>query len=246
VKPKVKAIWKVELIKELQKTGKPIVILINAGRPLVFDWVADNMPTIVYTWWLGSEAGNAIADVLFGDYNPSGKLPMSFPRTEGQIPIYYNHFNTGRPAATETSTNYVSAYIDLKNSPKFPFGFGLSYTTFKYSDLKLSKKSIKNNETITVSVNITNTGSVKGEEVVQLYLRDRIGSVVRPIMELKDFQKITLDRNETKTIQFTIDNQKLSFYNNALEFVSEPGDFDLMIGSSSADIHLKDSFELVN
>jgi beta-glucosidase len=234
-----------DLIKELQKTGKPIVILINAGRPLVFDWIADNMPTIVYTWWLGSEAGNAIADVLFGDYNPSGKLPMSFPRTEGQIPIYYNHFNTGRPAETETSTNYVSAYIDLKNSPKFPFGYGLSYTTFEYSDLKLSQKTIKNSESITVSVNIKNTGSVKGEEVVQLYLRDKVGSVVRPIMELKDFQKISLNRGESKTIQFTLDNQKLSFYNNALEFVSEPGDFDLMIGSSSADIRLRDSFELV-
>jgi beta-glucosidase len=234
-----------ELVKELQKTGKPIVILMNAGRPLVFDWIADNMPTIVYTWWLGSEAGNAIADVLFGDYNPSGKLPMSFPRTEGQIPIYYNHFSTGRPAGSENSTNYVSAYIDLKNSPKFPFGFGLSYTTFEYSDLKLSKKTMKNDETITVSVNIKNTGSVKGEEVVQLYLRDKVGSVVRPIMELKDFQKISLNRGETKTIQFTIDNQKLSFYNNALEFGSEPGDFDLMIGSSSADIRLKDSFELV-
>ncbi|PKB17276.1 glycoside hydrolase family 3 N-terminal domain-containing protein [Flavobacterium sp. 5] len=234
-----------ELIKELQKTGKPIVILINAGRPLIFDWIADNMPTIVYTWWLGSEAGNAIADVLFGDYNPSGKLPMSFPRTEGQIPIYYNHFSTGRPAPTETSTNYVSSYIDLKNSPKFSFGFGLSYTTFEYSALKLSKKSMKNNETITVSLNITNTGSVKGEEVVQLYLRDRFGSVVRPISELKDFEKVALNRGETKTIQFTIDNQKLSFYNNALEFVSEPGDFDVMIGSSSADIRLRDSFELV-
>lgn len=234
-----------DLVKELQKTGKPIVILINAGRPLVFDWIADNMPTIVYTWWLGSEAGNAIADVLFGDYNPSGKLPMSFPRTEGQIPIYYNHFSTGRPAQNETATNYVSAYIDLKNSPKYPFGYGLSYTTFEYSDLKLSKKRMKNNESITVSLNVKNTGSVKGEEVVQLYLRDKVGSVVRPIIELKDFQKIALNRGETKTIQFTIDNQKLSFYNNALEFVSEPGDFDLMIGSSSADIRLKDSFELV-
>jgi beta-glucosidase len=233
-----------ELVKELQKTGKPIVILINAGRPLVFDWIADNMPTIVYTWWLGSEAGNAIADVLFGDYNPSGKLPMSFPRTEGQIPIYYNHFNTGRPSVNEDKV-YKSAYIDLPTTPKFPFGYGLSYTTFEYSNLTLSKKTMKNNETITVSVNITNTGSVKGEEVVQLYLRDRVGSVVRPIIELKDFQKITLNRGETKTIQFTIDNQKLSFYNNALEFVSEPGDFDLMIGSSSQDIRVRDSFELV-
>jgi len=233
-----------DLIRELQKTGKPIVILINAGRPLVIDWIADNMPTIVYTWWLGSEAGNALADVLFGDYNPSGKLPMSFPRTEGQIPIYYNHFNTGRPSINEDKI-YKSAYIDLPTTPKFPFGYGLSYTTFEYSDLKLSQKTMKNTESITVSVNIKNTGSVKGEEVVQLYLRDKVGSVVRPIIELKDFQKITLNRDETKTIQFTIDNQKLSFYNNALEFGSEPGDFDLMIGSSSADIRLKDSFELV-
>lgn len=233
-----------ELIKELQKTGKPIVILINAGRPLIFNWTADNMPTIVYTWWLGSEAGNAIADVLFGDFNPSGKLPMTFPRDEGQIPIYYNHFNTGRPSINEDKI-YKSAYIDLPNSPKFPFGYGLSYTTFEYSDLKLSKKTIKNSETITVSVSIKNSGSVKGEEVVQLYLRDKVGSVVRPIIELKDFQKISLNRGETKTIQFTIDKQKLSFYNNSLEFISEPGEFDLMIGSSSADIRLRDSFELI-
>jgi len=129
-----------ELVKAIQATGKPVVVLINAGRPLIFNWTADQVPAILYTWWLGSEAGNAIADVLFGDYNPSGKLPMSFPREEGQIPIYYNHFNTGRPAPNETATNYVSAYIDLKNSPKFPFGYGLSYTTFNYSDLQLSKK----------------------------------------------------------------------------------------------------------
>lgn len=234
-----------ELVKALQKTGKPIVILINAGRPLIFDWTADNMPTIVYTWWLGSEAGNAIADVLFGDYNPSGKLPMTFPRSEGQIPIYYNHFNTGRPSVNEDKI-YKSAYIDLPTTPKFPFGFGLSYTTFDYSGLKLSKKAMKNSETIQVSVTIKNSGKVAGEEVVQLYLRDKVGSVVRPIIELKDFQKIKLNAGESKTIQFTIDNQKLSFYNQKLEFVSEPGDFDLMIGSSSADIRLKDSFELVD
>lgn len=234
-----------KLIKELQKTGKPIVILINAGRPLIFNWTADNMPTIVYTWWLGSEAGNAIADVLFGDYNPSGKLPMSFPRDEGQIPIYYNHFNTGRPAKNEKNTDYVSAYTDLLNSPKFPFGFGLSYTTFQYSDLKLSKKKMKNNEIIEVSLSISNTGKVLGEEIVQLYIHDKVGAVVRPIMELKDFQKIKLNVGETKTILFIIDNQKLSFYNDKLEFKSEPGDFDLMIGASSADIRLRDSFELV-
>lgn len=233
-----------DLIKELQKTGKPIVILINAGRPLIFNWTADNMPTILYTWWLGSEAGNAIADVLFGDYNPSGKLPMTFPREEGQIPIYYNHFNTGRPSINENKV-YKSAYIDLPTTPKFPFGFGLSYTSFQYSDLKLSKQKMKSNETIEVSLTITNSGKFAGEEVVQMYLQDKFGSVVRPILELKDFQKIKLEVGESKTIKFIIDNQKLSFYNSKLEFKSEPGDFELMIGSSSADIRLRSNFELL-
>jgi beta-glucosidase len=235
-----------ELIKAIQATGKPVVVLINAGRPLIFNWTADNVPAILYTWWLGSEAGNAIADVLFGDYNPSGKLPMSFPREEGQIPIYYNHFNTGRPAKNENETNYVSAYTDLKNSPKFPFGYGLSYTTFEYSNLKLSKNKIKSTEKITITLNVTNAGKVAGEEVVQLYLRHRVGSVVRPIIELKDFQKIKMNAGETKTVQFTIDKEKLSFYNANLQWGAEPGDFDVMIGSSSADIRLRDSFELMN
>jgi beta-glucosidase len=205
-----------DLIKELQKTGKPIVVLINAGRPLVFNWIADNMPTIVYTWWLGSEAGNAIADVLFGDYNPSGKLPMTFPRDEGQIPIYYNHFNTGRPSINEEKL-YKSSYIDLQNTPKFPFGFGLSYTTFNYSNLKLSKTKMKTNETIEVSVSISNTGKYEGEEIVQLYIKDKYASLIRPILELKDFQKIKLSVGETKTIKFNIDTNKLSFYNEKLE-----------------------------
>lgn len=235
-----------ELIKAIQATGKPVVVLINAGRPIIFNWTADNVPAILYTWWLGSEAGNAIADVLFGDYNPSGKLPMSFPREEGQIPIYYNHFNTGRPAKNENETNYVSAYTDLKNSPKFPFGYGLSYTTFEYSNLKLSKNKIKSTEKITITLNVTNAGKVAGEEVVQLYLRDRVGSVVRPIIELKDFQKIKMNAGETKTVQFTIDKEKLSFYNANLQWAAESGDFDVMIGSSSADIRLRDSFELMN
>jgi beta-glucosidase len=235
-----------ELVKAIQETGKPVVVLINAGRPLVFNWTADNVPAILYTWWLGSEAGNAIADVLFGDYNPSGKLPMTFPRDEGQIPIYYNHFNTGRPAKNESDTNYVSAYIDLKNSPKFPFGFGLSYTSFQYSDLKLSSQKIKNTESIEVSLNISNTGKVAGEEVVQLYLHDKVGSVVRPIIELKDFQKIKLNAGETKTVKFIIDKEKLSFYNQELQWVTEPGEFEIMIGTSSADIRLKSEFELTN
>ncbi|MDP2059091.1 MAG: glycoside hydrolase family 3 C-terminal domain-containing protein, partial [Flavobacteriaceae bacterium] len=229
----------------IQATGKPVVVLINAGRPMVFDWTADNIPAILYTWWLGSEAGNAIADVLFGDYNPSGKLPMTFPRGEGQIPIYYNYFNTGRPAQNETATNYVSAYIDLKNSPKFPFGYGLSYTSFQYSDLKLSTKKINPSGKIEVTVNITNTGKVLGEEVVQLYLRDKIGSSVRPVKELKDFQKVKLDAGQTKTLKFTIDIEKLSFYNQKLEWVAEPGDFEVMIGASSADIRLRSDFELI-
>lgn len=234
-----------DLVKAIQATGKPVIVLINAGRPLVFNWTADNVPAVVYTWWLGTEAGNAIADVLFGDYNPSGKLPMTFPRDEGQIPVYYNHFNTGRPAPNETETNYVSAYIDLQNSPKFPFGYGLSYTTFDYSNLKLSKNKIKSTETIEVSLDLKNTGKVTGEEVVQLYLRDKVGSVVRPIIELKDFQKVKLNAGETKRLKFSITNEKLSFYNDALEYKSEPGDFDLMIGSSSQDIHLKETFELI-
>ena len=235
-----------ELIKELQKTGKPIVILINAGRPLVFNWTADNMPTIVYTWWLGSEAGNAIADVLFGDYNPSGKLPMSFPRTEGQIPIYYNHYNTGRPAKDDNDKTYVSSYIDLQNSPKFPFGYGLSYTSFTYTDLKLSKNKINRNEEIAVSLKITNSGKMAGEEVVQLYLRDRFASIVRPVKELKGFNKIALQAGETREVKFIINNETISFYNNNIELISEAGEFDVMVGSSSEDIRLNSEFELVD
>ncbi|MDQ6470509.1 glycoside hydrolase family 3 N-terminal domain-containing protein [Flavobacterium sp. LHD-80] len=234
-----------DLVKAIQATGKPVVVLVNAGRPLIFNWTADNVPAIVYTWWLGTEAGNAIANVLFGDYNPSGKLPMTFPREVGQIPIYYNHFSTGRPAKNEDSKNYVSAYIDLKNSPKFPFGYGLSYTKFDYSGLKLSSAKIKSNETIKVSFQLSNVGKVAGEEVVQLYLKDKFGSVVRPVLELRDFQKVKLNAGESKTIEFTIDKEKLSFYNNKLEWVAEPGDFEVMIGASSADIKLRADFELV-
>ncbi|KFF06914.1 glycoside hydrolase family 3 N-terminal domain-containing protein [Flavobacterium reichenbachii] len=232
-----------DLVKAIQATGKPVIVLVNAGRPLIFNWTADNVPAILYTWWLGTEAGNAIANVLFGDYNPSGKLPMTFPREVGQIPIYYNHYSTGRPAKDEDSKNYVSAYIDLKNSPKFPFGYGLSYTKFDYSNLKLSSASMKNNETIKVSFQLSNVGKAAGEEVVQLYLKDKFGSVVRPVLELRDFQKIKLNAGESKTIEFTIDKEKLSFYNNKLEWTAEPGDFEVMIGASSADIKLKSDFK---
>ena len=234
-----------DLVKAIQATGKPVVVLINAGRPLVFNWTADNVPAILYTWWLGSEAGNAIADVLFGDYNPSGKLPMTFPRSEGQIPIYYNHFSTGRPAPNDKEINYRSAYIDLSITPKYEFGYGLSYTAFQYSDLKLDKKKMRGREKIDVSLDVTNSGKYAGEEVVQLYLRDKFASLVRPVKELKDFQKIALKSGETKTVKFTIDKEKLSFYNSELQWTAEVGEFDLMIGSSSADIRLKDTFELV-
>lgn len=221
------------LIKAVYAAGKPMVVMINAGRPLVFNWTADNVPAILYTWWLGTEAGNAIADVLFGDYNPSAKLPMSFPRTEGQIPIYYNYLKTGRPAKNDSDLNYVSAYTDLPNSPKFAFGYGLSYTTFSYDSVKLNKSSMRKASTITASINVTNTGNREGIETVQLYLRDMIGSLVRPVQELRGFQQVSLKPGETKTISFTIDEKMLRFYNEQLNYISEPGDFKVMIGGSS-------------
>jgi beta-glucosidase len=234
-----------DLFKALLATGKPIVVLINAGRPLVFNSIADNAHAILYTWWLGSEAGNAIADVLFGDYNPSAKLTITFPLSVGQIPIYYSHFNTGRPAQNDEDRFYRSAYTDLSIYPKFEFGYGLSYTIFQYSNLQLSKKKMNFNDQIEVSVTITNTGKLEGEEIVQLYLRDLVGSIARPVKELKDFKKIKLNAGESKTIKFIIDKEKLSFYNQNLEWVAEPGEFDLMIGASSRDIRLQDYFELV-
>ena len=234
-----------ELIKAIYNTGKPIVVLISAGRPLIFNWTADNANAILYTWWLGDEAGNAIADVLFGDYNPAGKLPMTFPLTEGQLPIYYNHLNTGRPAENENDRFYRSAYIDLSIHPKFPFGYGLSYTTFKYDNLKLSSATIKSGQTIDVSFILTNNGKYSGEEVVQLYIRDEVASVVRPVKELKDFKKIFLQPGESKMVTFKIDKEKLSFYNQKLQWIVELGKFNLMIGSSSEDIRLKKDFELI-
>jgi beta-glucosidase len=233
-----------ELIQAIMKTGKPVVVLLMAGRPMVFNWTADHVPAILYTWWLGNQAGNAMTDVLYGNYNPGAKLPITFPRTEGQIPIYYNHYNTGRPARSDSDVNYTSAYIDLLNSPKYAFGHGLSYTTFGYSNLKFSKKTMLKNETITVSFDLQNTGKYAGEEVAQLYLRDMVSQPVRPIKELKGFQKVMLQPGETKTITFTIDKEKLAFYNDQLQRITQPGDFGLMIGSASDDIRLQDSFVL--
>ena len=224
-----------ELVKAIVATGRPVIVLVSAGRPLIFNWTADHVNAILYTWWLGTKAGDAIADVLFGDYNPSAKLPITFPRSEGQIPVYYNHFNTGRPARNENDLNYVSAYIDLSNSPKFPFGYGLSYTQFIYSDIKLDRTTMTANGKITATVTLSNTGNYDGEEVVQLYIRDLVGSLVRPVKELRSFQKIFLKKGESKQVSFTITSEELKFYNNDLKQIVEPGDFKMFIGSSSAD-----------
>jgi len=228
-----------ELLKEIAKTGKPVVLMINAGRPLVFDWAADNIPAILYTWWLGTEAGNSIADVLFGTVNPGGKLPMTFPRTEGQIPVYYNHYNTGRPAKNNTDRNYVSAYIDLDNDPKFPFGYGLSYTQFKYADMNLSSTNLKGNQTLKISVNVSNTGNYDGVEVVQLYIRDLFGKVVRPVKELKGFEKIFIKKGETKSVTFTLTPENLKFYDDQLNYDWEAGEFDIMVGTDSQNVQTK-------
>jgi len=225
-------------------TGKPVVVLINAGRPLVFEWTAEHVPAILYTWWLGSEAGHAIADVLSGDYNPSGRLPMSFPRSEGQIPVYYDHYNSGRPASDEPGHGYQSSYIDLPLGPRYAFGHGLSYTSFRYEHLQLDRHQLHGEERLTASFELTNTGATAGSEAVQLYLRDRVASLVRPVQELKDFQKIALQPGESRTVQFVIDREKLSFYDAQLQWVAEPGEFELQIGSASDEIRLRDQFLL--
>lgn len=227
------------LIKAIHATGKPVVLLMNAGRPLIFNWAADHVPAIVYTWWLGTQAGDAIGDVLFGQYNPSGKLPMTFPRSEGQIPIYYNYYNTGRPAKDENNLFYVSAYIDLPNSPKYPFGYGLSYTQFQYAPMQLSDTVLMGNQTLTVKVRVRNAGKYDGEEVVQLYLRDVTASVVRPVKELKGFQKIFLKAGETKELVFQVKTDDLRFYNQTLQHIWEPGEFHVMVGTSSAQVETR-------
>jgi beta-glucosidase len=222
-----------DLIKAVMATGKPVVVIIGAGRPLIFNWTADNVPAILYTWWLGTKGPEAIADVLFGDYNPSGKLPMSFPRTEGQIPVYYNYYSTGRPAANDSDYNYVSAYTDLPNSPKFAFGHGLSYAKFEYSDITVSNKNSPKDIAVTASVTIKNSSNFFGEEVVQLYIRDKVASVVRPVKELKGFQKIVFKPGESKKVTFTITTGMLKFYDDKLNHIWEPGEFEIMIGGSS-------------
>ena len=216
-----------ELLETIYKVNKNIVLVLNNGRPLAITWADENIPAIVEAWQLGSQAGNAIAQVLYGDYNPSGKLPMTFPRSVGQVPIYYNYKNTGRPGPKKEV--FWSHYQDETNKPLYPFGYGLSYTTFEYKNLKASISS----ENIEVSVDITNTGTVEGKEVAQLYIRDVIASVTRPVKELKGFEMIALNPSETKTVTFKLTKDELGFYNNQREFVVEPGEFKIFVGGSS-------------
>jgi len=224
------------LLAELLKTGKPVVLVLFTGRPLTLVWEHENVPAILNVWFGGSEAAYAIGDVLFGDVNPSGKLTSTFPRSVGQIPLYYNHYNTGRPASDNGFEKFRSNYLDEKNAPLYPFGFGLSYTQFEYSDIKLSAPSMENSGEITATVTVKNTGKTEGREVVQLYIRDLVGSVSRPVKELKGFEKIALKAGESKTVTFKITAELLKFYNSNLEQVTEPGTFTVMIGGNSRDL----------
>jgi beta-glucosidase len=232
------------LLDALAKTGKPLVIVTMSGRPLTLVHEAEIATSLLQAWFPGHEAGNAIADVLFGNYNPSGKLTMTFPRSVGQIPIYYNHKNTGRPQGGDSFQKFHSNYLDISNSPLFPFGYGLSYTNFSYSDIKLSSNSMTAAGRITATVNIKNTGNYDGEEVVQLYLGDPVASVSQPVKKLKDFKKVLIKKGESKEVSFTIDAEKLKYYNSDLKWIADPGDFKLYIGTNSDEVKRAD-FKLI-
>ncbi len=234
-----------ELLKALKKTGKPLVLVLMNGRPLALPWENQNADAILETWFAGTQAGHAIADVLFGDYNPSGKLTATFPQAVGQLPLYYNHKSTGRPyAGTDKLDKYKSRYLDVSNEPLYPFGYGLSYTTFTYGKPQLSKATLGPAETLEVRVTVQNTGSADGEEVAQLYLRDVVGSISRPVRELKGFQKVLLKKGESRTLTFRLRPDDLKFYNDNLAFVAEPGDFQVFVGGNSRDVQ-EASFKLL-
>jgi len=220
-----------DLLKALRETGKPIITVLMNGRPLILNEANQNSSALLEAWWLGTQAGNALADVIYGDYNPSAKLPMSFPRHEGQIPIYYSQKNTGRPFSNLDKWN--TKYLDMPNSPLFPFGYGLSYTTFFYKTPQSSHLNFINSDKVKISVDVTNTGMYDGEEVIQLYIRDLVGSVTRPIKELKGFKKVMIKKGETKNIEFVLNKESFSFYNQKMEWVTEPGEFDIYVGGSS-------------
>lgn len=225
------------LLAALLKTGKPVVLVVFAGRPLTLTWEQEHVPAILNVWFGGTEAAKAIADVVFGDVNPSGKLTATFPKNVGQIPLYYSHKNTGRPLAEgKWFQKFRSNYLDVDNNPLYPFGYGLSYTTFSYGNLSLSNNSFKAGDSITVSVNVTNTGKMVGKEVVQLYTQDLVGSITRPVKELKNFQKISLAPGESKKVEFVISAEDLKFYDAKLAYVAEPGDFKVFIGGNSRDV----------
>ncbi|HYJ46890.1 MAG TPA: glycoside hydrolase family 3 C-terminal domain-containing protein, partial [Pyrinomonadaceae bacterium] len=231
-----------DLVKAIQATGKPVVVVLMNGRPLTINWLAENTPAILETWFAGTQAGNAIADVLFGDVNPGGKLPVTFPRAVGQEPLYYNQMSTGRPP--DANNKYTSKYLDVPWTPLFPFGYGLSYTQFQFSNLQLSAKSIRPDGRLTVSVEVENTGRRVGDEVVQLYIRDVAASVTRPVKELKGFERITLRPGERRRVSFTLGPEHLGFYNREMRFAVEPGEFRVFVGASSADDGLQASFEV--
>ena len=226
------------LLKALLATGKPVVLVLFNGRPLTLSWESENVPAILDVWFAGSEAGDAIADALLGKVNPSGKLSMSFPRNVGQIPVYYNHKNTGRPLTGKWFSKFQSNYIDVPNEPLYPFGYGLSYTQFEYGALQLSAKQLKGNQKLTVTVPVKNTGKYAGKEVVQLYIRDEVGSITRPVQELKGFNKIELAPGETKNVSFEITPELLKFYNGDIKFDWESGDFQIMVGTNSKDVQV--------
>jgi beta-glucosidase len=222
------------LLKALLGNGKPVVLVLINGRPMTLPWENANVSAILEAWAGGTETGNAVADILFGDYNPSGKLTTTFPISVGQIPLYYNHKNTGRPM--DSNNKFTSKYLDISNDPLYPFGYGLSYTTFEYGDIKLSKSELKGDEKLTASVTLTNTGKVTGEEVVQLYIQDPAASISRPVKELKNFKKVLIQPGEKKDINIEITTNDLKFYNSDLKYDWEPGDFVIYIGSNSRDV----------
>jgi beta-glucosidase len=231
------------LLRALKKTGKPLVLVLMNGRPLALNWEQANADAILETWFSGTEGGHAIADVLFGDYNPSGKLPITFPRTVGQIPTYYNHLRLGRPYVEGHPGNYTSQYFEEPNGPLYPFGYGLSYTDFSLSELQLSSRSLARNGTLDVSLTLKNTGARDGATVVQLYIRDIAASVVRPVKELKRFEKVTLKAGEQTQVRFSINQEDLKFFNAQLQHVAELGEFEVQIGLDSQAVQTR-RFEL--
>jgi beta-glucosidase len=230
-----------ELAKRIHALGKPIIVLLSCGRPMAIPWLAENADAILVTWALGTEAGNTIANVVYGNVNPSAKLPITFPRNVGQVPIHYQMKNTGRPYLGDnrepaSERIYSSKYRDSPNSPQFPFGFGLSYTRFEYSELKSSVAVISDDESLKLSVKITNVGEREGEEIVQCYIKDLVATVSQPLLKLAKFEKIKLKAGESKVVIFEIDKNDLMLVNNEMKWVTEAGDFKLLVGPNTIDL----------